>query len=71
MKEVFDMNDSKFKVLLYSDGSHQAFSAAVYTVPGIRTIRQPSRGNISRKHLPNWSRRRADAIQKVKIIVRV
>ncbi|ODA38976.1 universal stress protein [Desulfosporosinus sp. BG] len=25
------MNDSKFKVLLYSDGSHQAFSAAVYT----------------------------------------
>ena len=25
------MNDTKFKVLLYSDGSHQAFSAAVYT----------------------------------------
>ncbi|WP_088225014.1 universal stress protein [Desulfosporosinus sp. FKB] len=25
------MNDSQFKVLLYSDGSHQAFSAAVYT----------------------------------------
>ena len=25
------MNNSKFKVLLYSDGSHQAFSAAVYT----------------------------------------
>jgi len=25
------MNDCKFKVLLYSDGSHQAFSAAVYT----------------------------------------
>ncbi|KLU59107.1 universal stress protein family protein [Peptococcaceae bacterium CEB3] len=25
------MNDSRFKVLLYSDGSHQAFSAAVYT----------------------------------------
>lgn len=25
------MSDSKFKVLLYSDGSHQAFSAAVYT----------------------------------------
>ncbi|AET69851.1 universal stress protein UspA-like protein [Desulfosporosinus orientis DSM 765] len=25
------MNASKFKVLLYSDGSHQAFSAAVYT----------------------------------------
>lgn len=31
MKEVFDMKASKFKVLLYSDGSHQAFSAAVYT----------------------------------------
>ncbi|WP_407309164.1 universal stress protein [Desulfosporosinus sp. SB140] len=25
------MNDSQFKVLLYSDGSQQAFSAAVYT----------------------------------------
>lgn len=25
------MNESQFKVLLYSDGSHQAFSAAVYT----------------------------------------
>ncbi|WP_407306466.1 universal stress protein [Desulfosporosinus sp. SB140] len=25
------MTDAKFKVLLYSDGSHQAFSAAVYT----------------------------------------
>lgn len=25
------MTDDKFKVLLYSDGSHQAFSAAVYT----------------------------------------
>jgi len=25
------MTDFKFKVLLYSDGSHQAFSAAVYT----------------------------------------
>ncbi|AFM41283.1 universal stress protein UspA-like protein [Desulfosporosinus acidiphilus SJ4] len=25
------MNDSQFNVLLYSDGSHQAFSAAVYT----------------------------------------
>ncbi|ODA39279.1 universal stress protein [Desulfosporosinus sp. BG] len=25
------MDDFKFKVLLYSDGSHQAFSAAVYT----------------------------------------
>lgn len=25
------MSDSKLKVLLYSDGSHQAFSAAVYT----------------------------------------
>lgn len=25
------MTDKKFKVLLYSDGSHQAFSAAVYT----------------------------------------
>jgi nucleotide-binding universal stress UspA family protein len=30
-EEVFSMNDSKFKVLLYSDGSYQAFSAAVYT----------------------------------------
>ncbi|MDP4126249.1 MAG: universal stress protein [Bacillota bacterium] len=25
------MTDTRFKVLLYSDGSHQAFSAAVYT----------------------------------------
>lgn len=27
-----NMNDSKQKVLLYSDGSYQALSAAVYTV---------------------------------------
>ncbi|WP_407309152.1 universal stress protein [Desulfosporosinus sp. SB140] len=32
------MNDSKFKVLLYSDGSHQAFSAAVYTATLLRKI---------------------------------
>lgn len=30
------MNNSKFKVLLYSDGSHQAFSAAVYTATLLR-----------------------------------
>jgi len=38
MKEVFDMNDSKFKVLLYSDGSHQAFSAAVYTATLLKNM---------------------------------
>ncbi|MDQ7092389.1 universal stress protein [Desulfosporosinus sp. PR] len=32
------MKDSKFKVLLYSDGSHQAFSAAVYTATLLRKI---------------------------------
>ena len=32
------MNDSKYKVLLYSDGSHQAFSAAVYTAILLKTI---------------------------------
>lgn len=31
LREVDVMNESQFKVLLYSDGSHQAFSAAVYT----------------------------------------
>lgn len=32
------MNDTKFKVLLYSDGSHQAFSAAVYTAMLLKDI---------------------------------
>ncbi|KLU65208.1 universal stress protein family protein [Desulfosporosinus acididurans] len=32
------MNDSKFNVLLYSDGSHQAFSAAVYTATLLKKI---------------------------------
>lgn len=32
------MNDSKFKVLLYSDGSHQAFSAAVYTATLLKNM---------------------------------
>ena len=32
------MNDSKFKVLLYSDGSYQAFSAAVYTATLLRDM---------------------------------
>lgn len=32
------MNDSKFKVLLYSDGSHQAFSAAVYTASLLKSM---------------------------------
>ncbi|WP_407309154.1 universal stress protein [Desulfosporosinus sp. SB140] len=32
------MKDSKFNVLLYSDGSHQAFSAAVYTATLLRNI---------------------------------
>ncbi|MDQ7092390.1 universal stress protein [Desulfosporosinus sp. PR] len=32
------MNNSKFKVLLYSDGSHQAFSAAVYTATLLKNI---------------------------------
>lgn len=31
LKGALIMSDSKFKVLLYSDGSQQAFSAAVYT----------------------------------------
>lgn len=38
MEEVFNMNESKFKVLLYSDGSHQAFSAAVYTATLLKDI---------------------------------
>lgn len=38
MEEVFDMNKSKFNVLLYSDGSHQAFSAAVYTATLLKKI---------------------------------
>ena len=32
------MDDPKFKVLLYSDGSHQAFSAAVYTATLFKNI---------------------------------
>ena len=32
------MNESKFKVLLYSDGSHQALSAAVYTAMLLKTM---------------------------------
>lgn len=32
------MSDSKFKVLFYSDGSHQAFSAAVYTATLLKNI---------------------------------
>ncbi|SPF54534.1 Universal stress family protein [Candidatus Desulfosporosinus infrequens] len=32
------MNDSKFRVLLYSDGSYQAFSAAVYTATLLRDM---------------------------------
>jgi len=32
------MKDSKFKVLLYSDGSYQAFSAAVYTATLLRDM---------------------------------
>lgn len=32
------MMDSKFNVLLYSDGSHQAFSAAVYTANLLRNM---------------------------------
>lgn len=32
------MNASKFKVLLYSDGSHQAFSAAVYTAMLLKKV---------------------------------
>ena len=32
------MNDFKFKVLLYSDGSHQAFSAAVYTATLLKNM---------------------------------
>lgn len=46
------MNDSEFKVLLYSDGSHQAFSAAVYTATLLKkmpnmhlTILQLQEGN--------------------------
>lgn len=31
MKGAFVMNESKFNVLIYSDGSQQSFSAAVYT----------------------------------------
>ena len=38
MKEVFDMNDSEFNVLLYSDGSQQAFSAAVYTATLLKNM---------------------------------
>lgn len=32
------MSDSEFKVLLYSDGSHQAFSAAVYTATLLKNM---------------------------------
>jgi len=32
------MTDFKFKVLLYSDGSHQAFSAAVYTATLLKNM---------------------------------
>ena len=32
------MDNSQFKVLLYSDGSHQAFSAAVYTATLLETM---------------------------------
>ncbi|MDR3602978.1 MAG: universal stress protein [Desulfosporosinus sp.] len=32
------MTDAKFKVLLYSDGSHQAFSAAVYTAKMLQNM---------------------------------
>jgi nucleotide-binding universal stress UspA family protein len=32
------MADSKYKVLLYSDGSHQAFSAAVYTATLLKNM---------------------------------
>ncbi|EGW39537.1 universal stress protein [Desulfosporosinus sp. OT] len=32
------MTDFKYKVLLYSDGSHQAFSAAVYTATLLKII---------------------------------
>ena len=38
MEAVDDMDNSKFKVLLYSDGSHQAFSAAVYTATLLKKI---------------------------------
>ncbi len=38
MKEVFDMNDFKYNVLLFSDGSHQAFSAAVYAATLLKKI---------------------------------
>ena len=39
MKGVFEMTDSnKFKVLLYSDGSHQSFSAAVYTATLLKNM---------------------------------
>lgn len=34
------MTRSKFKVLLYSDGSHQAFSAAVYNCHVIKEYAQ-------------------------------
>ena len=32
------MNDSEYNVLLYSDGSHQAFSAAVYTADLLKNM---------------------------------
>ena len=32
------MNDFKFNVVLFSDGSHQAFSAAVYTATLLKKI---------------------------------
>lgn len=38
MKEVLDMSNSNFNVLLYSDGSHQAFSAAVYTATLLKNM---------------------------------
>jgi len=38
MKEVLDMSNSDFNVLLYSDGSHQAFSAAVYTATLLKNM---------------------------------